>query len=65
MPLVYDRLIAALSEGCDEGLDILIDSLTMSAWRCREVVAVEMDGEVGPTHGGREPRACPQLTYCK
>ena len=47
MLIVYDRLISFLSESCDEGVDILTDSLSRSAARCREIVAGVMEENVG------------------
>jgi len=47
MLFIYDRLIAALNEGCDEGLDILIDRLSRTATRCREAVAGELEEQAG------------------
>lgn len=44
---VYDRLIDLLRETYDEGLDLLTDSLVMSAVRCREALASGIEEKSG------------------
>lgn len=39
---IYEQLIGLLNEGCDEGLEILTESLAALTVRCRAVLSGEM-----------------------
>lgn len=45
--VVYDRLIELLRDTYDEGLDILTDSLVLSAVHCRETLKGGLDEQTG------------------
>jgi hypothetical protein len=45
--VVYDKLTDLLRETDDEGLDLLTDSLVMSAVRCKEKLASGLDKKTG------------------
>lgn len=47
MLLIYDRLIACLSDSSDEGLDILTDNLKSLTLHCREMVASGIEDHAG------------------
>ena len=46
MLIVYDRLISSLSESGDESVELLTDSLSRSASRCRKIGAGVMEENV-------------------